>query len=136
MSGAHPREGIVAMSDEETAMVRNTVAAFVDRELIPLEPHFLKSKASGGDGPGLTSEQIGRLRMVSKDLGLWGLDAPADLGGHDLPAITMAAVNEELGRSCIPFILPPDSPNLRMLQAIGTDAQKESDICGPISRAR
>ena len=37
---------------------------------------------------------------------------------------TMAAVHEELGRTCVPFILPPDSPNLRMLQAVGTEAQK------------
>ncbi len=136
MSRSAPREGIVAMSDEETAMVRNTVAAFVDRELIPLEPHFLKSKASGGDHPGLTSEQIGRLRKVSKDLGLWGLDAPADLGGHDLPAIpTMAAVNEELGRSYDPFILPSRIHRIcaccRRLEPT-----QQGDICGPISRAR
>ncbi len=64
------------------------------------------------------------MRAVSKDLGLWGLDAPEDLGGHDLPTRTMAAVHEELGRTCVPFVLPPDSPNLRMLQAVGTEAQK------------
>jgi alkylation response protein AidB-like acyl-CoA dehydrogenase len=115
----------VMSNDEETLIIRETVAKFVDRELIPLEPHFLKSKATGTDRGGLTDEQTGRLRQVSKDLGLWGLDAPADLGGHDLPAVTMAAVHEELGRTCIPFVLPPDSPNLRMLQAVGTDAQKQ-----------
>jgi alkylation response protein AidB-like acyl-CoA dehydrogenase len=111
-------------SDEETAMIRETVAKFVDRELIPLEPHYLKSKLPGSDHPELTAEQKQRLRTVSKDLGLWGLDAPEDLGGHDLPTRTMAAVHEELGRTCVPFVLPPDSPNLRMLQAVGTEAQK------------
>ncbi|MGY4570042.1 acyl-CoA dehydrogenase family protein [Bradyrhizobium sp. USDA 3256] len=111
--------------DEQTAMIRETVARFVDRELIPLEPHYLKSKLPGSDHPELTSEQRKRLRDVSKELGLWGLDAPEDLGGHDLPTRTMAAVHEELGRSCVPFVLPPDSPNLRMLQAVGTDAQKK-----------
>ena len=111
-------------SDEETAMIRETVAKFVDRELIPLEPHYLKSKLPGSDQPELTVEQKQRLRTVSKDLGLWGLDAPEDLGGHDLPTRTMAAVHEELGRTCVPFVLPPDSPNLRMLQAVGTSAQK------------
>jgi alkylation response protein AidB-like acyl-CoA dehydrogenase len=111
-------------SDEETAMIRETVAKFVDRELIPLEPHYLKSKLPGSDHPELTVEQKQRLRTVSKDLGLWGLDAPEDLGGHDLPTRTMAAVHEELGRTCVPFVLPPDSPNLRMLQAVGTAAQK------------
>ncbi len=111
-------------SDEETAMIRETVAKFVDRELIPLEPHYLKSRLPGSDHPELTVEQKQRLRTVSKDLGLWGLDAPEDLGGHDLPTRTMAAVHEELGRTCVPFVLPPDSPNLRMLQAVGTAAQK------------
>jgi alkylation response protein AidB-like acyl-CoA dehydrogenase len=112
-------------SDEETTMIRETVAKFVDRELIPLEPHYLKSKLPGSDHPELTAEQKQRLRTVSKDLGLWGLDAPEDLGGHDLPTHTMAAVHEELGRTCVPFVLPPDSPNLRMLQAVGTEAQKQ-----------
>ncbi|HEX7923891.1 MAG TPA: acyl-CoA dehydrogenase [Bradyrhizobium sp.] len=111
--------------DEQTAMIRETVARFVDRELIPLEPQYLKSKLPGSDHPDLTAEQRKRLRDVSKELGLWGLDAPEDLGGHDLPTRTMAAVHEELGRSCVPFVLPPDSPNLRMLQAVGTDAQKK-----------
>ncbi|MDH2381482.1 acyl-CoA dehydrogenase family protein [Bradyrhizobium sp. CER78] len=111
--------------DEQTAMIRETVARFVDRELIPLEPQYLKSKLPGSDHPELTPEHRKRLRDVSKELGLWGLDAPEDLGGHDLPTRTMAAVHEELGRSCVPFVLPPDSPNLRMLQAVGTDAQKK-----------
>lgn len=111
-------------TDDETAMIRETVAKFVDRELIPLEPHYLKSRLPGSDHPQLTAGQKERLRTVSKDLGLWGLDAPEDLGGHDLPTRTMAAVHEELGRTCVPFILPPDSPNLRMLQAVGTEAQK------------
>jgi alkylation response protein AidB-like acyl-CoA dehydrogenase len=110
---------------EETAMIRDTVARFVDRELIPLEPHYLKPKLPGGGHEGLTDAHWQRLSTVSKDLGLWGLDAPEDLGGHDLPARTMAAVHEELGRTCVPFILPPDSPNLRMLQAVGTPAQKQ-----------
>ncbi|TWC07035.1 acyl-CoA dehydrogenase [Bradyrhizobium macuxiense] len=111
--------------DEQTAMIRETVARFVDRELIPLEPQYLKSRLPGSDHPELTAEHRKRLRDVSKELGLWGLDAPEDLGGHDLPTRTMAAVHEELGRSCVPFVLPPDSPNLRMLQAVGTDAQKK-----------
>src|SRR6187551_3422175 len=86
-------------NDEETAMIRETVAKFVDRELIPLEPHYLKSKLPGSAHSELTAEQKQRLRTVSKDLGLWGLDAPEDLGGHDLPTRTMAAVHEELGRA-------------------------------------
>src|ERR1044072_8211400 len=85
-------------SDEETAMIREAVAIFVGRELIPLEPHYLKSKLPGSDHPELTVEQKQRLRTVSKDLGLWGLDATEESGGHDLPTRTIDAVTEGLGR--------------------------------------
>ena len=111
------------MLDEETRLIRETVAKFVDRELIPLEPHVLRS--SGGGLTELTPGQLDHLRDVSQKLGLWGLDAPAELGGHDLSAVAMAAVKEEMGRTCVRFMLPPDSPNLRMLQAVGTAEQKE-----------
>ena len=90
-------------TDDETTMIRETVAKFVDRELIPLEPDYLRSRLPGSDQPELSAAQRERLRTVSKDLGLWGLDAPEDLGGDDLPTRTMAAVNEELGRTCVPF---------------------------------
>jgi alkylation response protein AidB-like acyl-CoA dehydrogenase len=109
--------------DEDTRLIQETVAKFVDRELIPIELDVLKSKQNDG-GSGLSEAQNQRLRKVSKELGLWGLDAPIELGGQDLPAVAVAAVKEEMGRSCVNFTLPPDSPNLRMLQAVGTDAQK------------
>jgi alkylation response protein AidB-like acyl-CoA dehydrogenase len=110
--------------DEDTRLIQDTVAKFVDRELIPIELDVLKSKQNDG-GSGLSEGQSERLQKVSKELGLWGLDAPIELGGQDLPAVTVAAVKEEMGRSCVSFTLPPDSPNLRMLQAVGTEAQKQ-----------
>ena len=57
-----------------------------------------------------------RIDEVSRKLGLWGLDAPEDVGGSDLPNVAMIAVNEHLGRTITPYTLPPDSPNLRMLR--------------------
>ena len=111
--------------DEDTRMIQETVAKFVDRELIPIESDVLKAKVSGDAGYGLSEAHNDRLRKVSKELGLWGLDAPVELGGQDLPAVTIAAVKEEMGRSCVNFTLPPDSPNLRMLNAVGTEAQKQ-----------
>ncbi len=111
--------------DEDTRMIQETVAKFVDRELIPIENEVLKARIEDSAGYGVTAAQNERLRKVSKDLGLWGLDAPVELGGQDLPAVTIAAVKEEIGRSCVNFTLPPDSPNLRMLAAVGTPAQKQ-----------
>ena len=37
----------------------------------------------------------------------------------------MAAVAQEFGRTITPFVLPPDTPNLRMLDAVGSPEQKE-----------
>jgi acyl-CoA dehydrogenase len=91
--------------------------------LLPLENEYLR-RLSRGISPALAPEHLMRLNILSRELGLWGLDAPVEMGGMDLSAVTMAGVNEELGKTPIPFILPPDSPNLRMLQAIGTPEQK------------
>ena len=55
-----------------------------------------------------------------------GLDAPEDVGGSDLPAVAMIAVNEHLGRCVTPYTLPPDSPNLRMLAATVDERQREA----------
>jgi alkylation response protein AidB-like acyl-CoA dehydrogenase len=108
--------------DEQASMVRELVAKFVSRELIPLEPEVLRRQAGGEAG--LSGEEIQRLRDISKELGLWGLDAPKEMGGMDLPATTMLAVAEELAKTIVPFSFPPDSPNLRMMQAVASPAQK------------
>jgi alkylation response protein AidB-like acyl-CoA dehydrogenase len=108
--------------DHQAVMIRDLVARFVRRELLPLEPKYLSRQARGE--PGLTQEEILHLRRVSKELGLWGLDAPEDMGGMDLPGATMLGVAEELAKTPVPFQFPPDSPNLRMMRAVGTEEQK------------
>jgi acyl-CoA dehydrogenase len=107
----------------EADQIVELVAKFVRRELMPLENIYLQRHAKGLE-PSLPPEDHERLRSVSKDLGLWGLDAPADMGGSDLPNVVMVRIWEELAKSPVPFQLPPDTPNLRMLQAIGTPEQK------------
>jgi len=111
--------------DEQTRMIRDTIRKFVERELMPLEAQVALQQTAGDDGSALTAEQYEHLRTVSKDLGLWGLDAPEEFGGLDLPAVTMAVVAEEMGRTTTHFILPPDTPNLRMLAAVGSPEQKQ-----------
>ncbi|MBV9331187.1 MAG: acyl-CoA dehydrogenase family protein, partial [Alphaproteobacteria bacterium] len=59
-------------------------------------------------------------------LGLWGLDAPEDIGGADLPNVALVGVNEEMARTVTPYTLPPDSPNLRMLKATVNERQREA----------
>jgi len=110
---------------EEHRMLKDLVARFVKDELMPLEAGVLGREASG-QGLGIGAAENARLDEVSKNLGLWGLDAPEDIGGSDLPAVAMVGVEEELGRTVTPYTLPPDSPNLRMLMATVTDRQREA----------
>ena len=110
---------------DEQRMLKDLVRRFVDTELMPLEPAILRREA-GGDAPTLTADEQARIDTVSRDMGLWGLDAPEDVGGVDLPAVAMVGVNEEMGRTVTPYTLPPDSPNLRMLAATVTDRQREA----------
>jgi acyl-CoA dehydrogenase len=108
---------------EEHRMLKDLVARFVKDELLPLETQVLKQEAEGR-GLGIGHEAHARLDEVSRSLGLWGLDAPEDIGGADLPAVAMVGVEEELGRTVTPYTLPPDSPNLRMLRATVDERQK------------
>ena len=110
---------------EEHRMIADLVGRFVDDELMPLEASVLAREAGGG-GYTLSDEETARIDVVSKTLGLWGLDAPEDVGGSDLPAVAMIAVNEHLGRCITPYTLPPDSPNLRMLAATVNERQREA----------
>jgi acyl-CoA dehydrogenase len=109
---------------EEFRMLRELVASFVNDHLLPLEPAVL-ARETRGEGAHLTREERAGLDKVSKELGLWGLDAPEDVGGMDLPAVALVGVNEEIGKSAVPYVLPPDSPNLRMLAATVTEQQRE-----------
>lgn len=109
----------------EHRMLADLVTRFVADELIPLEPGVLAREAAG-QSLTLGPADRDRIEQRSRELGLWGLDAPADVGGHDLPAVAMIGVNEAMGRTIAPFTLPPDSPNLRMLAATVTERQREA----------
>ncbi|MCW3473242.1 acyl-CoA dehydrogenase family protein [Limobrevibacterium gyesilva] len=108
---------------EEHRMLKDLVAKFVDRELMPLEPAVLAREAQG-QKVGLTDEEEARLHARCKELGLWGLDVPAELGGANLPVVALMGMNEELGRTPVPFYFPPDSPNLHMLMAAANPEQR------------
>ena len=120
-----------ALSDEHQ-MLKDLVRRFVQAELIPLERVVLEREAAG-QGVALTAEESAAIDKKSRELGLWGLDAPADIGGSDLPTEAMVGVNEEIGKTVTPYVLPPDSPNLRMLMATANEEQREKYLA-PYSR--
>ena len=109
---------------EEHVMLRDLVAKFVDNELMPLEKAVMAREAAGGEIR-LTDEELSPLLDKCRELGLWALDAPEEVGGMNLPAVALVGVNEELGRTITPFVFPPDSPNLHMLLAVADERQKK-----------
>lgn len=110
---------------EEHRMLKELVARFVRDELAPLEAGVLAREAEG-KGLGLDPADHKRLDAKAQELGLFGLDAPEDVGGSDLPMMAMVGVEEEIGRTMTPYTLPPDSPNLRMLMQTVDDRQREA----------
>ncbi len=103
---------------EELRMLRETVARFTRKELIPLEGTVIKREAERGmtDAPLLPPEVAQELQRKAKDIGLYGIDVPEEYGGQNLGMMAKAVVIEELKYSITPFLLPPDSPNLWMLR--------------------
>jgi len=117
---------------EEHRAIKELAAKFVQERLLPLEPAVLEREAAG-KGLFLTPEEIAPIDQRSRELGLWGLDAPEETGGMDLPAEAMVGVNEELGKTVTPYVLPPDSPNLRMLLAT-VNPQQRAKYLEPYAR--
>jgi len=103
---------------EELRMLRDTVARFVREELIPLEPTIIRREAERGltDNPLIPPEAEAHLEKKAKEIGLYGIDVPEEYGGQNLGMLAKAIVIEELKTSIVPFVLPPDSPNLWMLR--------------------
>jgi alkylation response protein AidB-like acyl-CoA dehydrogenase len=118
--------------EEDHRMLRDLVQKFVAQELMPLEAAVLEREALTGDGDLLPDERA-RIDAVSKELGLWSLDAPVQDGGMGLPHVALVAVNEALGSTVAKYFLPPDSPNLQMLAAT-VNAQQREAYLAPYAR--
>jgi acyl-CoA dehydrogenase len=118
--------------NEEFRMLQDLVAHFVKDQLMPLESALLAQDINGGGGE-LSADVLQTLNQKCRDLGLWGLDVPEQFGGANLPALAMVGVNEEVGRTAVPFHFPPDSPNLHMLLSSVNTSQHEKYLL-PYSR--
>lgn len=117
---------------EEYRMLRDLVQRFVRDELMPLEAGVLARDAEG-QGSHLIEGERARLDTVSKEMGLWSLDAPEESGGMGLPHVALVGVNEALGSTVAQYTLPPDSPNLRMLMT-AVNAQQRTAYLEPYAR--
>lgn len=101
-------------------MIRETVRSFTNKELIPHEPTIIRREAERGfsDDPLIPPELDASLRSKAKEVGLWGIDVPAEYGGQEFGMLAKCVVIEELKRSIVPFVPPPESPNLYLLKEL------------------
>ncbi|MDQ6213473.1 acyl-CoA dehydrogenase family protein [Achromobacter insolitus] len=105
---------------EESRMVRDTVARFVKEELVPHEALIIRRESERGfsDTPIVPPELDAALQEKARNIGLWGIDVPEEFGGQDLGMLTKCLVVEQLKHSIVPFVLPPESPNLFLLKEL------------------
>ena len=104
---------------------RVRIAAFVERELIPLE-----ADAHAYDPhENIRLDLLNGLREKARAQGLWCLQLKPETGGAGLGKIGMAVCYEAMNRSIFgPVVFnsaAPDDGNMMLLEAIGTDRQKE-----------
>lgn len=96
---------------------------FVEKELIPLEPEFLKS-----DFREMLPVLKEKQKMV-KDMELWAPNHPAEYGGMGLNLVEHGLVSESLGRSPLGHFVfgcqAPDAGNVEILHQYATDEQNK-----------
>lgn len=112
----------------EVADLRDRMRAFIDDEVIPLEPTL-----AGHDTP--ASETLVTLQNRAKKLGLWALGHPAEIGGGGVSFLDFVFLNEVIGRSefgqlAVGSVTMQDSI---MLHLHGSPEQKERWIPGMVS---
>ncbi len=90
--------------DEELKMVQSLVKDFVNDQLKPLERDLLGRAANLSDAQMyLPPETEANLIKMTKDMGLWGVGIPEELGGVGLSTLGNCLVEEELSQTVIPF---------------------------------
>ena len=93
---------------EEEKLIKDTAAQFVDRELIAREGAYLRQPQPflpPGDParralePEIRDELVQRARQI----GLWTLELPQQMGGAALGAVARVLIHREFGRTALPF---------------------------------
>jgi len=98
---------------EELKMIQSMVRDFVTDQLKPLERIVLGRAADLSDTMMyLPPEEEERLIGMVKDMGLWGVSVPEELGGVGLGILGNCLVEEELAQTVIPFTFGDVTPIL------------------------
>jgi alkylation response protein AidB-like acyl-CoA dehydrogenase len=115
-----PADTSVQQEEAGLAALKERFRSFINDEVIPQEPLLDK----GGDA---ADQAMAALKARAKELGLWALGHPAEIGGGNLPFMSFVYMNEIIGRShygqqAVGSLSMQDSI---MLHLYGTEAQKE-----------
>ncbi|MDF3319961.1 acyl-CoA dehydrogenase family protein [Rhodococcus sp. C3V] len=111
---------IVNQPEDDIAELATRLRAFIDDEVIPVESVLAKEDE-------VAHNMLGHLRSRAKELGLWALGHPADVGGRGVPFLGFVFLNEVIGRSefgqlAVGSVSMQDT---LMLHKHGTEEQKQ-----------
>ncbi|WP_306319603.1 MULTISPECIES: acyl-CoA dehydrogenase family protein [unclassified Streptomyces] len=98
-----------SLSTEER-QIRDTVRAFITKEVMPLEQDVLRNERAGR--PGVDPAQIAELRAKARKVGFWGVNTPEEYGGMNLGAVMSAIIAMETGRTFVPFSFGGGADNI------------------------
>jgi acyl-CoA dehydrogenase len=119
-----------SLSDEER-QIRDTVRAFIEKEVVPLEPEVLRNERAGR--PGIEREALRELQAKARRSGFWGVTTPEEFGGMNLGAVMAAIIAMETGRTFVPFDFGGYADNI--LYA-GNEEQKQQYLIPTIEGER
>ncbi|MBS7701388.1 MULTISPECIES: acyl-CoA dehydrogenase family protein [unclassified Chelatococcus] len=104
---------------------RTRIAAFVESKVLPLEAN----RSSYDEHDNIRLDLADKLRAEARAEGLWCLQLKPNTGGQGLGKMGMAVCYEAMNRSIFgPVIFnsaAPDDGNMMLLEAVGTETQKE-----------
>jgi acyl-CoA dehydrogenase len=80
------------VATESFSELRERIRDFIDNEVIPAEPVMDR-------GDDEATAQLGALKALAKERGLWALGHPAEIGGGGRSFMETALLNEVIGRS-------------------------------------
>ncbi|MFB6142538.1 MAG: acyl-CoA dehydrogenase family protein [Halorientalis sp.] len=116
---------------ERAREVAERTRAFVDEEVLPRERELLGQRDAGSDADRQEEgrELIEELREVAHERDVFGPQLPEEYGGLGMDFGDLLPVFEQAGRSLFAMgamhVAAPDEGNMEILEAAGTEAQKE-----------
>ncbi|MGW5268471.1 acyl-CoA dehydrogenase family protein [Rhodococcus sp. NPDC003994] len=96
--------------NEEEELMRKSVRAFLEKEVIPLESEVLRNEREGR--PGLEDSVVKELRAKARKSGFWGINTPEEYGGAELGPVMSAIIAAEAGRTFVPFSFGGSADNI------------------------